>query len=388
MMRYLICFLSFWVSPAVYAQNQSEAFQKVSEIIGPEWIRKADSLLLLSPLTVTSSQCSRSEGGIHDFYSEGDYWWPDPQNPVGPYIRKDGLSNPDNFVDHRRLMERFNFTAGCLASAYLLTKDEKYAQGALKHYKAWFLDSMTYMSPHLLYGQAIKGRVSGRGIGIIDTIHLIEVAKALEVFQNSQSFQPEATAGIKGWFSQYLTWLRTHPFGIDERDTKNNHSTCWVMQVGVFAHLLGDQEVIEECRNRFKEILLPHQMGADGSFPEELARTKPYGYSSFNLEAMSIICQSLSEPAENLWHFSLADGRNMEKAMSFFSPYIRDKATWPYQKDVSNFEKHPIAYSFLIFAYDQLKESTYFDLWKNLPHFTTHTAMVRSSPVRNVLIWL
>jgi hypothetical protein len=34
------------------------------------------------------------------------------------------------------------------------------------------------MSPHLKYAQAIKGRVTGRGTGIIDTVHLIEVARA------------------------------------------------------------------------------------------------------------------------------------------------------------------------------------------------------------------
>jgi hypothetical protein len=40
-------------------------------------------------------------GGKHDFYSEGDYWWPDEKNPNGPYIQKDGLTNPENFVAHR-----------------------------------------------------------------------------------------------------------------------------------------------------------------------------------------------------------------------------------------------------------------------------------------------
>ena len=32
-----------------------------------------------------------SEGGPNDFYSNGDYWWPDPSKIDGlPYINRDG----------------------------------------------------------------------------------------------------------------------------------------------------------------------------------------------------------------------------------------------------------------------------------------------------------
>ena len=57
-------------------------------------------------MTVTASHCERSAGGKHDFFSEGDYWWPDPANPDGPYIQRDGLSNTNNFMEHRHAMIR------------------------------------------------------------------------------------------------------------------------------------------------------------------------------------------------------------------------------------------------------------------------------------------
>ena len=51
---------------------------------------------------MTAAHSPRSAGGLHDFFSEGDYWWPDPKNPDGPYIQRDGMTNPDNFVEHRQ----------------------------------------------------------------------------------------------------------------------------------------------------------------------------------------------------------------------------------------------------------------------------------------------
>jgi len=50
----------------------------------------------------------RNECRIHDFYFEGDYWWPDPENPHGPYIQHNGMSNPGNFTEHRKAMIRLS----------------------------------------------------------------------------------------------------------------------------------------------------------------------------------------------------------------------------------------------------------------------------------------
>lgn len=80
---------------------------------------------------------------IHDFYSEGDYWWPDTLNPDGPYVRRDGETNPDNFVAHRHAMIRFSSIVGNLTSAYLLTQDKEYVDVILAHVRAWFVNEST-----------------------------------------------------------------------------------------------------------------------------------------------------------------------------------------------------------------------------------------------------
>src|SRR5215471_5381699 len=301
-------------------------------------LKAANGYLSEAPITITASSSPRSAGGAHDFFSEGDYWWPDPQNPEGPYIQRDGMTNPDNFIEHRRAMWRLSMIVPALAAAYKLTGDKKYSAAAARHLRAWFVDDATRMNPNLQYAQAIKGRFTGRGTGIIDTLHLVEVARAAREIE---------VDGVKAWFADYIKWMTTSKNGTDERDAKNNHGTCWCTQVAAFAQLTGDREQTEYCLNRLKTVLIPNQMAPDGSFPEELRRTKPYGYSLFNLDAMSILVQTLGS---DLWKWQLPDSRGMAKAVAYMYPYILDKKTWPKPPDVMYDKEWPVAQPSLIFA--------------------------------------
>ncbi|HEY2017245.1 MAG TPA: alginate lyase family protein, partial [Bryobacteraceae bacterium] len=293
-------------------------------------LKAAGRYLSEQPVTVTAASSPRSAGGKHDFFSEGDYWWPDPKNPDGPYVQRDGMTNPDNFVEHRRAMIRLSLIVPALAAAYKITHERRYADHAARHLRAWFIDDATRMNPNLEYAQAIHGRFTGRGIGIIDTLHLVEPARAAGQLE----LAPADLDGVKKWFAAYAEWMNTHAYGIAERDAKNNHGTCWVTQVAAFAQLIGNPTLTSWCRDRFKTVLIPNQEAADGSFPEELRRTKPYGYSLFNLDAMAIAAQTLSTRDDDLWKWQLPDGRGMAKAVAYMYPYILDKKKWPLPPDV------------------------------------------------------
>jgi len=338
------------------------------------------------PITVTASASPRSAGGPHDYFSEGDYWWPDPQNPGGPYIQKDGLSNPDNFNEHRRALMRFSVQMPALVAAYTLTKDQKYATQAQRHARAWFISRSTRMTPALRYAQAIHGRSTGRGTGIIDTIHLVEVARALERLDGVRGWSRDDADLARRWFADYLDWLTTDQYGRDERDATNNHATCWVMQVAAFAHYTGNEPLMRDCRQRFKTVLL-EQMAADGSFPRELGRTKPYGYSLFNLEAMATIAQILSTPEDDLWTFELPDGRGMRKAMAYMVPYIRNKKSWPRPPDVMYDANWPMRQASLLFAGVAFKDQSYLELWSSLPADSEVEEVVRNFFIRQPLLW-
>lgn len=338
------------------------------------------------PVTITEETSSRSAGGKHDFFSEGDYWWENPVSPDSPYIQRDGMSNPNNFTAHRKAMMRFSQIAGILASAYILEHKKEYAEQAFKHYEAWFLHEETLMNPALLYAQAIKGRVTGRGIGIIDMIQMIEVAQSLRVIEKALPDKREEIKGVKNWFERYLTWVTTHPYGIDERNAKNNHGTCWVMQVAAFATLTGNQALLDTCVHRFRTILLPRQMDERGAFPLEIARTKPFVYSLFHLDAMATICHILAK--RNLWYFSLPDGRTMKRGIHFLYPYVADKRQWPFGKDVMYWEEWPVAHPFLLFGAMAFKNKSWLQTWGNLNRFPEVEEVLRNLPIRNPLIWL
>jgi hypothetical protein len=347
-------------------------------------LKAADRYLLEQPVTVTSSQSPRSAGGKHDFFSEGDYWWPDPQNPDGPYIQRDGMSNPDNFVEHRRALIRFSLIVPALSAAYQVTHRREYSAHALKHLNAWFVDEPTRMNPSLQYAQAIQGHFTGRGTGIIDTLHLVEIARAA----SQLGVAPRQLEGTKQWFASYLEWMTTHEYGIAERDAKNNHGTCWVTQVAAFAQLTGNAALLDYCRRRFQSVLIPSQEAPNGSFPEELRRTKPYGYSLFNLDAMAILVQTLTTPEDDLWKWHLADGRGMARAMAYMFPYIADKTKWPLPPDVMYDKEWPVRQPCLLFAGLALEKREYLEVWRRLAPDPTVEEVLRNFPVRQPLLWV
>jgi hypothetical protein len=208
------------------------------------------------------------------------------------------------------------------------------------------------------------------------------------VLEASRALDADELAGVRRWFADYLRWMTTSKNGVEEREAKNNHGTCWVMQVAAFAHLTGNEELLDYCRARFREVLVPNQMAADGSFPQELRRTKPYGYSLFNLEALAASCRILSTQRDDLWRFELPDGRGMRRALEYMAPFIRDQKRWPLKPDVMYDAEWPMRQSSLLFAGLALKRPDYIELWKRLPADSAVEEVVRNFFIRQPVLWV
>ena len=335
--------------------------------------------------TVTAFVSPKSPGGPHDFFSQADYFWPNPKNPDGPYINRDGQSNPENFNEHRKVMIRLSVEMPALTSAWLLTRKKKYAQHAVEFLRAWFVTPETRMAPNLEFAQGVHGVSTGRNYGIIDTLHLVEVARAAQLL-TPDVFSASEKAAVVAWFREYLHWMKTSEKGMKERDTVNNHAVCWALQAAEFARLIGDEATREEVRTQYKTLFVPDQVGKDGGFPKELARTKPYSYSIFNFDVMATLCQSLLNPGD-LFAFALPDGRGVCKAAEFLYPYLKDKSKWPYAHDVEHYDALPVRSPGLLFCGVHCAHPEYVSTWKTLNPDPTDAEIIRNYPVRQPLLW-
>jgi len=352
-------------------------------------LKAANAALKIEPLTITKYRAKLSAGGPNDFYSNADYFWPDPTKPDGlPYINRDGESNPGNFNQHRMAMREMRDAVAALAAAYRISADDRYVTKAVTLLRGFFLDEQTRMNPNLQFAQAVPGRSTGRSWGIIDGLHLAEVSLAIMAMQASPAFPPEVRSGLKRWFQALADWMMTSEPGRTEAAAKNNHSVAFFVQVAAFAKFTGDEAKLAEARRQFREIFVPNQMATDGSFPLELKRTKPYAYSIFQLDNLAILCQLLSTPSDNLWSFEMQDGRGIRRAMLYLYPFLADKSKWPLPPDVQAWNDWPARQPGLLFAGITFGEADYLKLWQSLPADPTDAEVQRNIAITQPLLWL
>jgi Alginate lyase len=376
------------VRPVWAAATAGDGYAMVARVDRTRILSAAQRYLAEAPVTVTAAHSDRTQGGPHDYFSEGDYWWPDPKNPGGPYIRRDGFSNPSNFNDNREALIRLSVMAPALAAAWRLTRDKRYSAHFMKHLRAWFVDPATKMNANLEYAQAIFGVSKGRGTGIIDTLHLVEVVRAVRVLEAAGGVSSADVQPIRAWFAAYVNWMATSRNGKDEEAAKNNHGTCWVLQAAEFSQFAHRDDLTALCRDRFKTAIVPDQIARDGSLPLELARTKPYSYSLFDTDVLSGICQILSTPQDNLWRFKGPNGKCVADAVAFMFPYIADKSKWPFAKDVEYFDNLPARRPSLLFTGVALERPEYVAVWQRLDPDPKVPEVIRNMPIRQPLLWL
>ena len=299
--------------------------------------KQAGAALKAGPWSVTFSRPPGVAISPNDFFSEGPYWWPDPRNPKGPYIRRDGERNPDRFTANDNDLGSMSRAVFALSlSAYLLD-DAAAARRAAELLRVWFIVPSTRMNPNLEYGQAIKGVTTGRGIGIIDTVPLIWAAQGLSLLEASGRWPEEDAAAVRAWFREYLNWLTTSQKGTDEKNNGNNHSTWWSAQVAAFSLFVGDAEAYEMTCRLFKEYLVPHQIRPDGSCPLEEQRTRSLGYSAMNLNGFALLCRMAEVRGQDLWRYRASEGAGVLDAVRYLFPFIKDPDKWK-KRQITGFD--------------------------------------------------
>jgi hypothetical protein len=249
------------------------------------------------------------------------------------------------------------FTLGM--AAYFL-QQPRYSDRADQLLSVWFLDEKTRMTPHLEFGQAIRGINTGRGTGIIDTNQLIWAVQGMLFLENSGYWKGAAPEGVKAWFGKYLEWMTGSKKGLDEKMSGNNHSTWWTSQVAAYSIFVGDDARLRMAWQNYRDFLVPKQIQPDGSCPREEARTKSLGYSAMNLNGFTLLCRMAEIQGEALWQFKTAQGSSLAQAVAYLKPFVEDPSTWKKQQ-ISPYQNNN-AY-FLLLAGMGLNKQEYTDLY-------------------------
>jgi hypothetical protein len=269
-----------------------------------------------------------SDAGPNDYFSEGPYWWPDPKNPGGPYIRRDGERNPDRFTGNRNDLGAMCQAALALGTGAALLERRECRERAALILATWFLDPKTRMNPHLEFGQAVRGHNTGRGTGIIDTVSLIYAAQGIVLLEAAGALDRGVMSGLRRWFSDYLTWMTSSAKGLDEKKATNNHATWWTAQAAAYALLVRDHAAREMAWEHYRSFLVPGQIQPDGSCPREEARTRSLSYSAMNLDGFAVICRLAEGDGVDLWRFRTAKGTGVESSFRYLLPYVLRPGEW------------------------------------------------------------
>jgi len=380
--------------PRALAAQTSTARPDVATIDHDRILKAAQDYLAKSPTPLTTLPAKRSPGTVHDFYSEADDYWRDPAKPEATYLQRKGSANPAAFTAHRDALLDLSIWVPALVAAYVLTKEENYAKTAVQHLRSWFVDPATSMTPSLMYASVVLPAKTGRFEGILQTVHLAEVAQAIPFLANAEAFTKNDADGVTKWFGAYFDWLNSSQLAGLARDQKDHHGSSWLLQMTAFMRLRlallpnVDDTPLGVLRHHYKSVTIRAQINADGVFPHELSTLNPYRLSLFNLDMLAGICLLLYTPFDSVWEYDLQDGPGMRAAIARHFPYIKDKGAWPYPADAAHFGDLPLRQPSLLFCARAYTRPEYADLWKLLPADTEIAELQRTFPIRQPLLWV
>jgi hypothetical protein len=373
-------------------QAPSSARADVAALDHDRILTAASRYLTQSPAPLTAFPATGSPGTSQDFYSEAE------------------APNTTPFTAHSDALLNFSIQVCALTAAFVLTNEPRYADHAAGHLRAWLVDPAHRMNPSLPYAQLIPGNPASRFEGILETVHLAEVAQAISFLTRSESLSPEDLTAIYAWFAAYLDWLGTARSALLARDQRDHHGSSWLLQTAAFARLApqptgatrkapppastqleappNQYTGLIQLRHQFRATTLRAQIVADGSFPREIASPLPYRNSLFNLDMLAGICDLLSTRFESAWEYELQDGPGMRVAIAHHFPYIANRSSWPYRADSNHFTALPLRQPSLLLAGRAYGRPEYVDLWKTLPPDPPDLVLQRTFPIRQPLLWV
>ena len=329
-----------------YAAKEDSNLPTEAKAMAAKIVKEADKRVGKTVITITENENLQASKDPHDYFSIGRYFWPNPDKPNGlPWINRDGETNPDavKASDEKKLGEMIH-TVEYLALAYHLTGQEKYGADAARFLRGFFLDAETKMKPHLDYGQSVPGKATGRGSGLIDTRGFMNIPDVLKLLEKCPAWTVKDREEMKGWWMAYGDWMQTSKIGLQEKKAPNNHGAAYDVQLSAVLVMAEKEDEAKKVLGESLAARLDAHITPEGKQPRELARTKSWSYSCFNLKNLckgAVMAQSLGI---DLWSHEGEGGRgSLKKAMLYLVPFLKNPDQWS-EKQITKFDSKEARY--------------------------------------------
>lgn len=294
------------------------------------FLKSAQRMTELAPLTVVSKEFTYAPNK-HYYCSIAPYSWPDPKNPNGPYITRDGEANPEKNKFDRVKLEELVRRVQCFSVAYYLTGEDNYYSAAINQLKTWFVDEDTKMYPNFEFAQVVKGVKNNKGVayGLADLSGFNKLIESIMLLDQSKKIDPKLMTPIKEWFIQFQKWLlRSEQWKVYSKSTNNITSTCYstLVEISLF---VGRKRTAKKLAKSFKARIIDVQIDKEGKQPSELKRTYAFGYSVANLREIIDFC--LIMEGQGI-HFYKQNQRKIDNAFSYLYQFVGHQEDFPYKQ--------------------------------------------------------
>ena len=293
-----------------------------------EIVEDADAALQQAVANVVDEGALPPSGDPHDYYSYSPYWWPNPENPDGPYIWRDGEVNPDRITSDVSRIEAMVARVTSLVPAWYYTGEERYAESAVEQLRAWFLDPATKMNPNVEFGQKRRGHNYNSPSGVLEAWRMHWVIDCAILLESYPGWTEEDANALRSWFSKFATWMVESPTGIEESMQPNNHGSWYNAQLILYA-LYGENFDLARKQLDGMPARIFSQVFIDGRQPQELIRTRSLNYSIYNARALITVARLGRHLDYDLFAYRSLEGRSIRLAVDYMTPFILGEKEWP-----------------------------------------------------------
>lgn len=326
-------FLLAFSKPVTYIWDINELTNLAFEPASKEYkkiVEKADDIIGKPPVAVTD-KTSCISGDKHNYESLSIYWWPDPKNPGGPYVARDGEFNPEyRKYDYPRLLQLKDNLVTC-SKAFFLTGDSRYYDYFCRQLDTWFINPETRMVPNLEFSQFVPGHNNGRGNpqGMSDAYNFNDMLESIRLVNAVASIGKPRMKAMKAWFKDLAHWMQTSDYGKKTQSFKNGQLLTFDTTLYNIFIFTGQKSQRKAIFKDFPQKRVNTQIAADGKMPEALRRTRAFFYSVHNLQRFVDFMALAGAEGRKL---PRKDLDRIKLAFDYITPFAYNREAFPYSQ--------------------------------------------------------